>query len=68
MRAGAQAVASCWLDLRDSSRSTDFIMIDGTVSALRLATVRWRSTASLKRKPVSSSASVSLLHSMFRHR
>ena len=41
-----QALAS-WAALRASSFSTDFIMIDGAVSALLLATVRWRSTASL---------------------
>ena len=42
--------------------------VRGVVSALLLTTVRWRSTASLKRKPVSSSSSTSLPHSMLMHR
>src|ERR1700761_6516510 len=62
-----QAVASCDdADLRASSFSTAFIMTDGVVSALSRSTVRWRRTASLKRKPVSSSARASLPHSMLR--
>ena len=63
----AEAAAPCGA-ARRSSLSLAFIITDGVVSALSRDTVRWRSTASLKRKPVSSSVSVSLLHSMFRHR
>ena len=45
-RGGCQWLASC-AALRASSFSTDFIMTEGVVSPLSLATVRWRSTASL---------------------
>ena len=51
-----------------SDRSTIFIMIDGAVAASSCKTVRWRSTASLNRKPVSSSARTSLPHSMLMHK
>ena len=62
-------------DLLGKSAAVSIEVADGTqrwfhgvVSAFGLTTVRWRNTASLKRKPVSSSPSTALLHSMFRHR
>src|SRR4029079_14081685 len=61
------ADASCGAR-RDSSRSTAFIITEGVVSAWSVTTVRWRSTASLKRKPVSSSFNTLLSHSMLMHR
>ena len=41
------------------------IIGEGVVTALVILTIRWRSTASLNLKECSSSASVSLSHSMF---
>ena len=61
-RAQDQPVQACGAGAgarRCSSLSAAFIIGDGVVIALSRATVRWRSTASLKRKPVSSSFSVS---------
>mgnify|MGYP002135007152 CR=1 FL=1 len=63
-----QLLASAWTGGRRSSFSAAFTISEGVVTALSRLMVRWRSTASLKRKPVSSSVKVSLLHSMFRHR
>ena len=62
----AAAVAASAATLRASSFSTTFIIGEGAVSAFFVLTVRWRRTASLKRKPFSISASVSWPHSMLR--
>ena len=50
--------------LRASSRSTDFIMIDGSVWACLVLTNRWRRIASLKRKVSTSSSITAWLASM----
>ena len=54
----AQATCSGCV-LRASSRSTDRIITEGSVSALSILTIRWRKTASLNLKPCSSSCSTS---------
>jgi len=63
---GARRIVVAVIDEALSRVSSSPLAIgDGSVTAASILITRWRSTASLKRKPPVSSPSVLLSHSMF---